>query len=199
MSKTTRQSTAKKWTLLALIIFLLVAVVAGTYTRYQTVGEATGNTQAAKWAVAIKSGDKTLSSTTQPITFAVQSNSNVVPNKIAPAVTAVATIELDLTGTEVAVDFDAVIDQTALSSFGDSGDKLSLAVKVDGTNYTSGTTHTISLVNNSAFTAENGKKTVTLTLTWDNDDLNNADDTATGVAAPTLTVPVTLTAKQHIG
>ena len=198
MQKTTRQSTAKKWTILALILFLLVAVVAGTYTRYETVGRGTGTVQAAQWAVAIKSGDTTLNSTTQPITFAVQNNSNVVPNKTAPDVTAVATIELDLTGTEVAVDFDAVIDQTALSSFGQSGDKLSLAVAVNGTAYTSGTTQTIALENNSAFTAANGKKTVTLTLTWENDDENNVDDTATGVAAPTLTIPVTLTAKQHI-
>lgn len=196
---TTRQSTAKKWTILALTLFLLVAVVAGTYTRYETVGKATGTVQAAKWAVAIKSGNTTLNSETQEITFQVQNNSNVVPGKIAPAVTAVATIELDLTGTEVAVDFDAVINQTALSSFGDSGDKLSLTAKVDGATYTSGTAQTIPLVNNAAFTEDNGKRTVTLTLTWANDDSNNVNDTATGEAAPTLTIPVTLTAKQHIG
>ena len=35
---TTRQSTAKKWTLLALIMFLLVVVVASTYTRYESTG-----------------------------------------------------------------------------------------------------------------------------------------------------------------
>ena len=155
--------------------------------------------QAAKWAVAITADDgTTLSSTTQDITFTVQNNTNVVPGKIAPAVTAVAEIELDLTGTEVAVDFDAVIDQSNLSTFGESGDKLTLDVKVDGVAYTSGTAQTINLVGNSAFTAANGKKTVTLTLTWANDDENNEDDTATGIAAPTLTIPVTLTAKQHI-
>ena len=64
---------------------------------------------------------------------------------------------------------------------------------------TNGTATTIPLVGNSAFTAANGKRTVTLTLTWTNDDENNEDDTDTGIAAGTLTIPVTLTARQHIG
>lgn len=198
MTKKTRQSTAKKWTLLVLLLFLLITVIASTYTRYETIVTPSGTVQAAKWAVAIKSGDTAITST-QPISFTVQSNSNVVSGKTAPAVTAVAEIELDLTGTEVAVDFDAVIDQSALASFGSSGNKLSLDVKVNGASYTSGTTQTINLVGDSAFTSSNGKRTVTLTLTWANDDNNNTNDTATGIAAPTLTIPVTLTAKQHIG
>lgn len=195
---TNRTNTAKKWTLLVLVMFLLVAVIAGTYARYSNEGKVNGKIQGAKWAVTIKSGDTELNSTTQDITFEVQDNANVVPGKIAPGVTAVAEVELDLTGTEVAVDFDAVIDQNALNSFGASSDKLSLTVKVDGTTYTSGTSQTINLVNNSAFTETNGKKKVTLTLTWENDEDNNANDTTTGIAAPTLTIPVTLTAQQHI-
>lgn len=195
---TNRTNTAKKWTLLVLVMFLLVAVIAGTYARYSNEGKVNGKIQGAKWAVTIKSGDTELNSTTQDITFEVQDNANVVPGKIAPGVTAVAEVELDLTGTEVAVDFDAVIDQNALNSFGASSDKLSLTVKVDGTTYTSGTSQTINLVNNSAFTETNGKKKVTLTLTWENDEYNNANDTTTGIAAPTLTIPVTLTAQQHI-
>lgn len=195
---TNRTNTAKKWTLMALVMFLLVAVIAGTYARYSNEGKANGNIQGAKWAVTIKSGNTELNSTTRDITFEVKDNANVVPGKIAPGVTAVAEVELDLTGTEVAVDFDAVIDKNDLNSFGASSDKLSLTVEVDGNTYTSGTSQTINLVNNSAFTEENGKKKVTLTLTWENDDDNNANDTTTGIAAPNLTIPVTLTAQQHI-
>ena len=189
----------KKKRVLAVLVALLLVVGAGVYTyaRYTFSRTGSDDVDVATWAVALKQGGSAVSDNFT-LTLTLEPNNNVVNGKIAPDRSATAILTLDLTGTEVAVDFDAVIDQTALSSFGDSGDKLSLAVKVDGTNYTSGTTHTISLVNNSAFTAENGKKTVTLTLTWANDDLNNADDTATGVAAPTLTVPVTLTAKQHI-
>lgn len=200
MGKTTnRKSVAKRWTLIAIIAFALIAIIGGTYARYSTTGAATGTVQVAKWAIAMKADDGTiLNATTQPITFTVQSNTNVVPGKIAPAVTAVAEVELDLTGTEVAVDFDAVVDSSALTSIGASSDKISLTTKVDGTTYTSGTVQTINLVDNAPFTAANGKKTVTLTLTWENDDNNNADDTSMGIDADTIEIPVTLTAKQHI-
>lgn len=65
---------------------------------------------------------------------------------------------------------------------------------------TPGTAQVIPLVDNSAFTAKNGKKTVTLTLTWENSDTDAAktEDTAVGVAGGTLTIPVTLTVQQHV-
>lgn len=200
MANTERRSRTRRGILVALLLVLLVYIIGSTYARYSTQGVATATIQVAKWAVAITADDGTdVTDTTLPITFAVQSNTNVVPNKIAPAVTAVAEVELDLTGTEVAVDFDAVIDQSNIATLGASSDKLVFTVEVDGNTYTSGTSQTIPLENNAAFTAANGKKTVTLTLTWENDDENNVDDTTMGKAAPTLTIPVTLTAKQHIG
>ena len=200
MENTERRSRIKKVLLIAVLLILLVYIIGSTYARYITVGDAEGKIQVAKWAVAIKADDGTvLNSTTQDITFTVQSNAHVVPGKIAPNVTAVAEVELDLTGTEVSVDFDAVIDQSAISTvFGTSASDVALAVEVDGTEYTSGTSQTIALQNNAAFTSSNGKKTVTLTLTWTNNESHNANDTSLGEAAPTLTIPVTLTAKQHI-
>ena len=200
---TSRANTAKKWTLIVLVMFLLVAVIAGTYARYTKEGKATGNVPTAKWAVTIKNGSTTLNSTTKNIPFVVQSNTNVVPGKIAPGVTAKAQIEVDLTGTEVAVDLSAAIDKSAIAStWGASYDKLSLTATLDGQSYTvaasNPATVTVPLVGNTAFTASNGKKILELTLTWTNDDENNVDDTTTGEAAPTLTIPVTLTAQQKI-
>ena len=200
MARNERRTRTKRAIFAVIALLLVVYLISSTYARYSTEGKGTGTIQVAKWNVAITADDGTvLNSTTQPITFEVQSNTNVVSGKIAPAVTAVAEVELDLTGTEVAVDFDAVIDDSAISTLGASSDKLSLTVEVNGTAYTSGTSQKIDLVNDKAFTAANGKKTVTLTLTWENDDpANNPDDTTMGEAAPTLTIPVTLTAKQHI-
>ena len=60
------------------------------------------------------------------------------------------------------------------------------------------TVQTLDLPSGAAFTSSNGKKVVTLELTWTNDDTNNADDSTMGYAAPTITIPVTLTAQQHI-
>ena len=181
--------------IIALILLLAISLIGGTLARYSSTGKADAKAEIAKWAVTMKSGDTTLSSTSKDITFTVQSNSNVVPGKIAPSVTAVAEVELDLTGTEVAVDFTATVGSISPSNL-PSSDKISLTSSVDGG--TPGTTQTIPLVNSSAFTAQNGKKKVTLTLEWENDDTNNADDTSTGTTGGTITIPVTLTVQQHI-
>ena len=198
MANTERRSRTKRAIFVAIAIVLLVYLIGGTYARYSTTGEASGKIQVAKWAVVMTADDgTTLNSTSQDITFTVQSNSNVVAGKIAPAVTAVAEVELDLTGTEVAVDFTATVGDLTPTNL-PSSDKISLTSAVEGG--TPGTKATIDLPNGEAFTAANGKKKVTLTLTWTNDDNNNVNDTATGSAATpaTITIPVTLLVEQHI-
>ena len=194
-----RKSKVRDIVVALIVLAIALFFIAGTYARYSSSATVNGTVQVAKWQVKLDDTDISTTTTTKNITFTVQSNTNVVDGKIAPAVTATAEVELDLTGTEVAVDFDATIDPNFdLTTVGASGDKLTLTTKVDGTAYTSGTVQTISLPNGSAFTAANGKKTVTLELTWTNDDTNNADDSTMGNAAPTITIPVTLTAQQHI-
>ena len=202
MAKNERKTRTKRAIFVVIALLLVAYLISSTYARYSTEGKANGKVDIAKWAVVMKANDgTTLNSTTQDITFTVQSNDNVVPNKIAPAVTAVATIELDLTGTEVAVDFTATVGEMTnnLPSGVTLPSRVTLTSAVDGG--TPGTAQVIPLVDNSAFTAKNGKKTVTLTLTWENSDTDAAktEDTAVGVAGGTLTIPVTLTVQQHIG
>ena len=199
MAKNERKTRTKRAIFVVIALLLVAYLISSTYARYSTVGKADGKVDIAKWAVVMKSDDgKTLNSTTQNITFTVQSNTEVVPGKIAPAVTAKAEIELDLTGTEVSVDFTPTIGSYTPSTL-PSADKIKLTSAVEG--LTVGSSNYIPLVDNKAFTAENGKKKVTLTLTWANDDKNNANDTATGMLADgsrTITIPVTLTVQQHI-
>ena len=199
MAKNERKTRTKRAIFVVIALLLVAYLISSTYARYSTVGEANGKVDIAKWAVVMTADDgTTLNSTTQDITFTVQSNTEVVPGKIAPAVTAKAEIELDLTGTEVSVDFTPTIGAYTPSTL-PSTDKITLTSAVEGG--TVGSSNYIPLVGNSAFTASNGKKKVTLTLTWANDDENNADDTATGMLADgsrTITIPVTLTVQQHI-
>ena len=202
MAKNERKTRTKRAIFVVIALLLVAYLISSTYARYSTEGKADGKVDIAKWAVVMKADDgTTLTSTTRDITFTVQSKDNVVPNKIAPAVTAVATIELDLTGTEVAVDFTATVGEMTnnLPSGVTLPSRVTLTSAVDGG--TPGTAQVIPLVDNSAFTATNGKKTVTLTLTWENSDTDAAktEDTAVGVAGGTLTIPVTLTVQQHIG
>ena len=200
MAKNERKTRTKRAIFVVIALLLVAYLISSTYARYSTVGKANGKVDIAKWAVVMTADDgTTLNSTTQDITFTVQSNTEVVPGKIAPAVTAKAEIELDLTGTEVSVDFTPTIGAYTPSTTLPSADKITLTSAVEGG--TVGSSNYIPLVGNSAFTASNGKKKVTLTLTWANDDENNADDTATGMLADgsrTITIPVTLTVQQHI-
>ena len=199
MAKNERKTRTKRAIFVVIALLLVAYLISSTYARYSTVGNANGKVDIAKWAVVMKADDgTTLNSTTQDITFKVQSNTEVVPGKIAPAVTAKAEIELDLTGTEVSVDFTPTISAYTPSTL-PSADKITLTSAVEG--LTVGSSNYIPLVDNSAFTARNGKKKVTLTLTWANDNENNANDTATGMLADgsrTITIPVTLTVQQHI-
>ena len=200
MAKNERKTRTKRAIFVVIALLLVAYLISSTYARYSTVGEANGKVDIAKWAVVMTADDgTTLNSTTQDITFTVQSNTEVVPGKIAPAVTAKAEIELALTGTEVSDDFTTTIGAYTPSTTLPSADKITLTSAVEGG--TVGSSNYIPLVGNSAFTASNGKKKVTLTLTWANDDENNADDTATGMLADgsrTITIPVTLTVQQHI-
>ena len=196
-----RKTKVKRRIMPLLLLLVAVFVIAGTYARYSSTGTATATVNIAKWSVALTSGGNDLFSDTQEIAFNVQENDNVAPGKIAPGTKATGTVELDLTGTEVAVDFYATIDETALSAqnLGISNDKLKLTTKLGDTTLESGEPLTINLINGSAFTAQNGVKTITLELAWENDDENNSNDTALGVAGSDIVIPITFTVQQHIG
>lgn len=199
MANTERRSKTRRGIFTAIALVLIVYLIGATYARYSTEHSATAKVDIAKWKVVMTPNDGLGAlTTTRDIKFVVQNNTNVVPNKIAPAVTAVAEVELDLTGTEVAVDFTATlgdIDKSALAA----KDNITFTTAIEGATQGSNT-QTIPLVNEQAFTAENGKRKVTLTLTWEdkNTAAENEKDTTTGIAGGTLTVPVTLTAVQHV-
>ena len=185
---------ASRKAIILMIMFILVALyfVSGTYARY--TNSITGNAavSTANWAVKFKQGTAEISNNFN-LSFEVQDNANVVPGKIAPSVTAKATINLDLTGTEVAVDYSATINKTALATaFGASADNVT--IKVGGGDSATGT---INLANNAAFTSSNGIVPIEIAITWDNkDDAASASDTT--AAGKDLTLPVTLTVQQHI-
>lgn len=186
--------------IIAILMLLTICLyfVSGTYARYTSALAGSTKVDVAKWAVAFKDGSGNALSNDFNLTFTVDANPNVVSNKIAPSTTATATIEADLTGTEVAVDYEAVVNEEALATlFGASKDNVTVTTtaKINGTDDTTGT---ISLVDDKAFTAENGKVTITVKLTWANDDAKNVSDTTVGETGGTLTLPVTLTLKQHI-
>lgn len=187
----------KKGKITSVIVMLMLLTVclyfiSGTYARYASELSANAKVETAVWAVELKDADKQELTDDFELTFEVQNNDNVVPGKIAPSVTATAKLHLDLTGTEVAVDYTAAIDKSDLADiFGASADKVT--VKVGSGESATGT---VALVDNAAFTAANGMVPIEISITWENDDNLNVSDTT--AAGKDLTLPVTLTVQQHL-
>ena len=188
-----------------LIVALLVVIVAlyfiaSTYARYTTSLTGKAEATVAKWSAVVKNGSNTLSENFT-LTFTVDENEFVRDDRIAPATSATAKVEIDLSGTEVATDIDAIVDSTSLSSiFGASASDVqvtkTVAVK-DGANFTATSAGLVALPNQTS--ALSGSVEVTITLTWTNNETHNASDTTLGEAGETLQIPVTIKAQQHIG
>ena len=188
MTKTSR----KLIDFMIMLIIVGLYFVSGTYARYTS--NITGNAavSTANWAVAFKQGTAAISNGFN-LAFEVQNNTNVVSGKIAPSVTAKATINLDLTGTEVAVDYTASIDTDALAeAFGASANNVTVTV-----NGSDSATGTVTLKDDAAFTSTNGIVPIEISITWDNkDDAASSSDTT--AAGKDLVLPVTITVEQHI-
>ena len=200
MANTTqRRSSVRKYTVLALVVFAIIAVIGGTYSRYSSTGNANATAEVAKWAVKLNGTN--ISSATGTVTpkLTYADNSNVAADKLAPGRSATFNIELDPTGSEVAIDY--TLEIKALTGITNS----SSTIAVTGATYVIGTgdsatatitNGTISIPETLADVQANKKVTVTVTVTWTNGD--NTADTANGVAAAPITVPVDVTAQQHI-
>ena len=188
-------------TIIAVLMILAICLyfISGTYARYTTSVGAKAEASVAKWAVSLKHGGADITKG-QILKFTVRENNNVVAGKIAPSVTAVSTVEVDLTGTEVAVDFEAIVDDKAIADiFGASASSVTATTTVTGGTVSGTTSSTLALPDGKAFTSSNGKVTLTITLTWENVEAKNGSDTTVGIAAKTLQIPVTLNVQQHIG
>lgn len=203
-----RTKTVRNVIVALILISIAVFFLAGTFARYSTNGNANFTTEVAKWNVSIKDGDTVLTPTSQDLAFTVISDQYVVPNKMAPGTQATATITVNLTGTEVAVDLVPTVDLSNLPSELKNNTKFKVTANLNGTAVTATSTTTsttlapsitVPLVNDSAFTEDNGVKTLTLTLEWENSDTNNVADTAVGTLTDrTISIPVTFVARQHI-
>lgn len=191
----------KKKRVLAVLVALLLVVGAGVYTyaRYTFSRTGSGDVDVATWVVALKQGGSSVSDNFT-LNLTLGANNNVVNNKIAPGRSATATLVLDLTGTEVATDYE--VDLSTVTGLPDG---MSITgVTADGVALTETSTgsgiYTGSVALNAGKTAiADNEVELVITATWVNDENNNANDTTYGTAARTLSIPVTVTAKQHIG
>jgi len=203
-----RTTKTKKGILVAVMIACLIALIAGTYARYTSTGTANVSAQIAKWHVELGGEDISTQSKTINADFVYDSNSYVKAGKLAPGRTGYFTIEVDPTGSEVAIDYTFAINDSALDS--------SANIAVTGARYEMGSESgtatvdangVVSVSESLQHVKDGDKVTITVMVEWDNaDDAYNEADTAKGVASydtntesgTVLTIPVTVTASQKI-
>lgn len=185
---------------IGLLIIVGVSYIGKTYSQFKTSSSGSGDTQIAKWAVVLKEEETELENKFD-VTFAQTSNNegNVAINRLAPGTSGQATLILDLTNTEVSVDYNITVDTRVLENqVGSSNITLTM---LDGNNQKIdfGKDTYIPLVNGEKFTSENGIFTFNFYLTWDNNsDNDNSSDTNVALNFEDLTLPVSVKIKQHI-
>lgn len=188
------------------IVSILLLIVIGaksieeSYSQYRTNRGGIGDASIAKWAVALKDGEKALNKEFDVQFSSVNDNDgNVASDRFAPGTSGQATLILDLTGTEVSVDYNITIDTRVLENqIGTS--KINLTISDEnGQSIAFGKDVYIPLENKEKFAKENGIYEIKFFLDWDNDsDENNEDDTKIVFNYDELILPINIKVKQHI-
>ena len=171
------------------ILLLLVAVSYTTYAIYKTSVAGNAEVTAAVWQVAFKNGQTELS-TQQNLELTCANNAHVKDGVIAPGATCTGTVTIDATDTEVDVAYTVA----------KSGDVLVDGVAADE----DANAFTVTITDNGngqiAYNANPQTATVTVNLAWGGtEEATTTDPADTGMQGGTITVPITLTAKQVVG
>ena len=184
-------SKSKKLLLIA-VLLLLATVTFTTYAIYRSSTSASASVGTAAWAVKVNGTNiETHTFTINPATdITWTTNTSAVSGKIAPGSSGTIDIEIDATGSEVDVDYTATIDSITIGGAAVSNSGFTVAVA-------SGS----SLTGTINYAATNMKATIRLAVTWtgSNSDNSTKDNADLGMAGSTVTIPVTVTAKQHLG
>jgi len=193
-----------------LTLILLCSVItyfaAGTLARYHSEAVATATVDIAKWEVKLDAQDMVASSVTVTPTVTLENNAYVAQNRIAPGTTGYFSVELDPAGSEVSIDYVVTVDVTNISGISDSTSAISLSE----IQYTIGNdspaiaspdfNNSFTIFEPLAKVVSGDKVAIDFTIEWDNEnDANSSGDTNNGLTGNEITIPVLITAKQHIG
>lgn len=203
-----RKSKVKSKIILLIIIATLIAIISGTYSRYTSTGTLNGKATMAKWSIKLK-GDEAEASNISSASATVEttaqtvegvSNANVSAGKIAPGQTLVATVEVDPSGSEVAIDYNLELNSISTEGF-NSTSNIAIS-RVTGT-VDGGTETNAALLGGKYVFFEsledvlaNKKVTFKTYINWANGD--NVADTENGMSVDEIVVPIGITAKQHL-
>lgn len=173
----------KKILVVALLV-LLLTVCFGTYAIYRASGTATGSVKAAAWSVKVDGTDIASTSYTFNASNITWTKLTGYNNTIAPGSEGYINIPVDATGSEVDVILTAALGSTTLPT----GMTATLATGSDSQTIAYSTT------------TDAMKTNVRINIAWagaesDDAEKDTSDLTAQGT---TLSIPITLTAKQSL-
>ena len=180
--------------LVVAILLLLIAVSYSTYAIYKTSVAGEASITAARWDVSFKNGQSEIQDN---FTFTFGStectgNNHVMDGKIAPGASCQKQIVLDAGDSEVDVTYEVTAGTVLVNNAALDANANPITATVSPA---SGT-----ITYSSTGTAR--QQTITVTVAWagtDTDANPNAADTTIGENAYTITVPLTLVAKQVTG
>lgn len=182
-----------------LILFLLVIVGVGltiAYARYASNATSTMAAQVAPWKVSINNNDIVSTNTFTLADVDWEEDEYIADGYIAPGREGTLNIEIDPTGSKVAMRYKLEIDESNITN--DSIIISSVTASTgDVTKESEGVyTGTIPLDE----VTSNTKKVLTVTITWNNPETTTTDknDTSTGTTATDFEIPIKLTASQLV-
>lgn len=207
------QNKVKRGIIALIMGAVLIAIIGGTYSRYMSSGTVNSQIDIAKWHVTLNGQNISSESKNIEATLVYDNNNYVKNGKIAPGRTGHFDVELDPSGSEVAIDYALSVDATGIATSLEENSQSEISVI--GATYRIGsgeaqsvtaTNGVINISESLAQVQEGDKVTVTVTIAWDNDtDNNSSSDTKEGTAAydagvdgKIITVPVTVLAQQKI-
>ncbi len=169
-----------KKVLVAIVLLLLISVTFTTLAIYRSTATATGTINAAKWVVKVDGQNietATLTFDYSDITWTTHTGKN---NTIAPGDTGVIVIPVDATGSEVDVKFEATLGDTTLPA---------------GMTATLADDSTTEIAYGDTMT---GNIKINVTWTGTIDDAAGKDTTDKTAAGSSLSIPVTIVARQKL-
>ncbi len=171
-----------------LFIFFGTFFVDGIYARFVSTDSSGKTVNVAKWAVDLKDGDTSLSQSFR-LDLTAKSNPHIASGKFAPSSEMSASLVLDLTGTEVAVDYNVTADTRVLGGKLYSGD-ITFAVYDDDSPIDQGKEIYVPLT-------DLGAHTLKFVLSW-NADGDSSSDVDFALNNASVSLPVSIRVKQHI-
>lgn len=211
MNEKTNKKSLSKWAFVLIILLALMIIISTSFAIYLSTGNGNGTVDVAKWAITLNGEDITSADASFDISFSEKTaNAHVVSGKVAPGSVVYADFEIDPTGTEVSVEYSFVLGEITAkkadssSTTAPTGFEVSKVCTVASDDVTETPLTAVEgkytgeiLLNSRAALTVNDKVKVRVYITWAAEG-NDANDTSVGVIAPTLTIPVTGTVKQHV-